>query len=115
MKKIVEMVRRAGAKKIDLWITCPPIISPCFYGIDIATHAELIAANHKVPEIEKILNVDKLCYQTIEGLTKSIGLGENICKACLTGNYPTCLAQKMADKMKGQKSLANKRYYEMEF
>lgn len=113
MKKIVDMVRKSGAKKIDLWVTCPPIISPCFYGIDIATHGELIAANHSVPEIEKTLKVDKLCYQTIEGLTKSIGLGENICKACLTGRYPTCFAQKLADKMKTQKTLKHQRYYEI--
>ncbi len=114
MTKIVDMVRRAGAKKIDLWITCPPVISPCFYGIDIATHNELIASSHTVPEIEKMLKVDKLCYQNLGGLVKAIGLGENICKACLTGEYPTCMAQRMADKMKTQKSLTHKRYYEME-
>ncbi len=113
MRKIVDMLRKVGVKKIDLWITCPPVISPCFYGIDIATHGELIAANHSIPEIEKILKVNKLCYQTIDGLTKSIGMGKNICKACLTGEYPTCLAQKLADKMKTQKTLRHKRYYEM--
>jgi amidophosphoribosyltransferase len=113
MKKIVDMVKKAGAKKIDLWVTCPPVVSPCFYGIDIATHGELIAANHSIPEIEKKLKVDKLCYQTVDGLMKSIGLGENICKACLTGKYPTCLAQKLADKMKTQKTLKHERYYEI--
>jgi amidophosphoribosyltransferase len=112
-RKIAEMVRKAGAKKIDLWITCPPVVSPCFYGIDIATHNELIAFKHKVEEIQKITNVDRLCYQTIDGLVKSIGLGENICKACLTGEYPTCMAQKIADRMKTQKNLEQKRYYEI--
>ena len=92
----------------------PSVVSPCFYGIDIATHNELIAASHPVPEIEKMLKVDKLCYQNLDGLVKAIGLGENICKACLTGEYPTCMAQRMADKMKTQKSLTHKRYYEME-
>ena len=114
MSRIVDMVRMAGAKKVDLWITCPPVVSPCFYGIDIATHNELIAANNTVPAIEKMMKVDKLCYQTLDGLVKAIGLGDNICKACLTGEYPTCMAQKIADKMKTQKSLVSKRYYEID-
>lgn len=114
MEKIVSMIRKAGVKKIDLWVTCPPVTSPCFYGVDIATHNELIAANHTVPEIEKKLKVDRLCYQTMDGLVKAIDLGENICRACLTGEYPTCKAQKMAEKMKMQRSLTNKRYYEMD-
>ncbi|MCK5023705.1 MAG: amidophosphoribosyltransferase, partial [Candidatus Aenigmarchaeota archaeon] len=53
MKKIVNMVRKAGAKRVDLYITCPPIISPCFYGVDIATHGELIAHHHDVEGIRK--------------------------------------------------------------
>lgn len=114
MMKIVDMIKRAGAKKIDLWVTCPPIVSPCFYGIDIATHHELIAFNHKIEEMEKMFKVDNLCYQNLDGLVNSIGLGNNICKACLTGEYPTCMAQKLADRMKTQKSLSHKRYYEMQ-
>ena len=115
MKKIVNMVRKAGAKRVDLYITCPPIISPCFYGVDIATHGELIAHHHDVEGIRKEIGADKLYYQTVEGIEKSIGLGkDNICKACITEKYPTCLAQQMADKMKTQKSLkSGKRYYEM--
>jgi amidophosphoribosyltransferase len=113
MTKIISMIKKAGARNVDLWITCPPIISPCFYGIDIATHHELIAFNHSVEEIGRIFKVDKLCYQTLEGLTDSIGMGDNICKACLTGEYPTCMAQKLADGMKKQKRLVHKRYYEM--
>jgi amidophosphoribosyltransferase len=114
MRRIVEMIRKAGAKKIDLWITCPPVKSPCFYGVDISTHAELIAATDSVEEIKNKLGADELCYQSVDGLVKSIGLGEkNMCMACLTGEYPTCLAQKMADSMKNQKNLSNQRYYEM--
>jgi len=112
-RKIVEIVRKAGAKKVELWITCPPIISPCFYGIDMATHTELIAANHSVEEIVKKINVDKLCYQTIEGLVDAIGFKEEeLCTACLTGRYPTPLAQSLADKMRTQSTV--KRYYEVE-
>jgi amidophosphoribosyltransferase len=114
-KKIVNLVRSTGPKKIDVWITCPPIISPCFYGIDIATHGELIAANNKVPEIEKIIGADKLCYQTIDGLVDSIGFDRcKLCMACLNGQYPTNMAQKIADKMKTQTSFKGIRYWEME-
>ncbi len=113
MMKIVDMIKRAGARKIDLWITCPPIRSPCFYGIDIATHHELIAFNHSIEDIRKMFKVDSLCYQPLDGLVKSIGLGNDICKACLTGEYPTCMAQKLADGMKKQKVLSHKRYYEI--
>jgi amidophosphoribosyltransferase len=114
-RKIVEIVKKAGARKVDLWITCPPIISPCFYGIDIATHAELIAADHSVKEIEKMFNVDRLRYQTLDGLINAIGLKGKLCTACLTGKYPTCFAQKLADKMKTQKTLKEHvRYYEMD-
>ncbi|MFH8108577.1 MAG: amidophosphoribosyltransferase, partial [Candidatus Aenigmatarchaeota archaeon] len=112
-RKIVEIVRKAGAKKVELWITCPPIISPCFYGIDMATHTELIAANHSVEEIAKKINVDRLCYQTIEGLVDAIGFKEEeLCTACLTRRYPTPLAQSLADKMRTQSTV--KRYYEVE-
>jgi amidophosphoribosyltransferase len=114
-KKIINLVRKAGPKKIDFWITCPPIISPCFYGIDIATHGELIAANNTVPEIEKIIDVDKLCYQTIDGLINAIGFKRcDLCMACLTGKYRTPIAQRIADKMKNQTSLKRIRYWEAE-
>lgn len=114
-KKIVKLIKSVGPKKVDVWITCPPIISPCFYGIDIATHGELIAANNKVPEIEKIIGADKLCYQTIDGLVDSIGFDRcKLCMACLTGQYPTPKAQNIADKMKKQTSFKRIRYWERE-
>jgi len=114
-KKIVKLVKSAGPKSVDVWITCPPIISPCFYGIDISTHGELIAANNKVPQIEKIIGADKLCYQTIDGLVDSIGFDRSkLCMACLTGQYPTPMAQKIADKMKKQTSFKKIRYWERE-
>ncbi len=113
-KNMVNLLKNAGAKKVDFWVTCPPIISPCFYGIDISNHSELIAANHSIKEIEKKLGVDKLCYQTKEGLADAIELGKNnICMACLTGEYPTKKAQEISDNMKTQKTLG-RRYWEME-
>ncbi|MCW1309804.1 MAG: amidophosphoribosyltransferase, partial [Candidatus Nanoarchaeia archaeon] len=109
-KKIIELVRSAGAKKVDFWVTCPPIISPCFYGIDIATHNELIAFKNPMNEIERKIGADNLCYQTIDGLVDAIGFHKNdLCLACLTGSYPTPLAQKIADEMK-EKNFTGRRY-----
>jgi len=113
IKKVVEIIRRAGAKEIHLMITCPPIVSPCFYGIDMSTHKELIAANMSISEIAKEVGVDGLYYQTIENLEKAIGLSGNLCTACLTGKYPTPTAQMISDEMKGRESKG--RYYEMDF
>jgi len=112
-KKIVNMIKKAGAKKVDVWITCPPIISPCFYGIDISTHGELIAFNNKIPEIEKIIGADNLCYQKRDCLIDAIGHKScDLCMACLTGEYRTPIAQQIADKMKNQTSLKKVRYWE---
>ncbi len=114
MKKIVEMIRNNGAKKVYIWITCPPIISPCFYGIDIAMHGELIAATKKIEEIAKEIGADELRYQTLDSLKRAIGLGENICTGCLTGIYPTPLAQKLSDKLRNKENKERIRYWEME-
>ncbi|HDN18246.1 MAG TPA: amidophosphoribosyltransferase [Candidatus Bathyarchaeota archaeon] len=103
-KRIVDIVRRAGARKVRFWVTCPPIRSPCFYGIDMSTHRELIAFNKSIEEIQKSIGADELRYQTIEGLVKAIGLRcDELCLACLTGQYPTPLAQQIADKYKNLK------------
>jgi len=111
-RKIVSLVRAAKPKSVEFWVTCPPIISPCFYGIDISTHAELIAASKTVPEIEKTLKADRVCYQSIEGLVKAIGFDRKmLCMACLTGEYPTPLAQNIADTMKKRKGGEDKRRY----
>jgi len=109
-KKIVKLVKNAGAKNVDVWITCPPIVSPCFYGIDMKSHSELIAANNSVEEIRDIMGADSLNYQTIEGLKDAIGI-EGLCTACLTGVYPTEDAQKIADKMKEQTGLMAKKFW----
>ncbi len=111
-RKIVNLVRAAGPKSIEFWVTCPPIVSPCFYGIDISTHEELIAATKTVPEIEKTLNADRVCYQTLDGLVNALGFDRNeLCMACLTGEYPTPLAQSIADKMRSQMGEGDKRRY----
>ncbi len=98
---VVEKLRRMGAKKVYLFITFPRIIGPCFYGIDMATYGELIGSRHQPEEIANIIGADAVNYQSISGFVKSIGLGKNeLCLACVTGEYPTPLAQKMADEMR---------------
>jgi len=108
------LVKQAGAKEVEMWVTCPPIISPCFYGIDIATHAELIAAVKSIPQIQKTIGADRLCYQTIEGLVEAIGIPrDELCMACLTGEYPTPIAQKVSDQMLTKMPQDRVRYWEM--
>jgi len=92
-RKIVKMIRNAGAKEIHTRISSPPITHPCFYGIDTPTRKELIASTHKIEEIRKYLRVDSLHYLSVEGLVEAAG-GEpkDFCLACFTGKYPISLA-----------------------
>ncbi|MGB0064323.1 MAG: amidophosphoribosyltransferase [Terracidiphilus sp.] len=91
-RKIVRMVRGAGAKEVHLRISCPPTISPCFYGVDTPSKRELIAANQSVEEIRQFIEADTLAYLSLDGLLKSVQDQEKnvgYCTACYTGNYPT--------------------------
>ncbi|MEX2682567.1 MAG: amidophosphoribosyltransferase [Candidatus Sigynarchaeota archaeon] len=88
-EKIVRLLKNNGARSVHLRISCPPIKYPCFMGIDFPTRHELIASNHSVDEICRMLGADSLAYQTIDGLIESIGLGKNdLCMACLDKIYP---------------------------
>ena len=90
-RKIVRMVRQAGAREVHLRISCPPTISPCFYGVDTPTSSELIASNHTVEEIRRFVEADTLGYLSLGSLRKAVGDDENheYCYACYTGDYPT--------------------------
>jgi amidophosphoribosyltransferase len=100
-KVIIDKLRRAGAKKVSMFVTFPRIIGPCFYGIDMSTYGQLIGSNHDEKEIAEIIGADAVCYQSLEGLVKATGLTrEQLCLGCITGKYPTPVAQKMADEMK---------------
>jgi amidophosphoribosyltransferase len=92
-RKIVRMVRSAGAKAVHMRISCPPTISPCFYGVDTPSKKELIAANKSIEEIRQFIGADSLSYLSLEGLKKACGDGEKTtyCTACYTGAYPTNL------------------------
>jgi amidophosphoribosyltransferase len=100
-KVIVDKLRRMGAKRVYMFVTFPRIIGPCLYGIDMATYGQLIGSKHSPEEIAKIIGANALCYQSIEGLVKATGFTrDQLCTACITGEYPTPLAQKIADAMK---------------
>lgn len=87
--RVVGMLRRAGAKEIHLRICAPPIRHPCFFGVDMATQWELIAAQKTVPEIRDFVGADSLGYLSIEGLLQAVGQPKDIfCMACFTGTYP---------------------------
>ncbi len=87
--RIVALIREAGATEVHVRITSPPIVHPCYLGVDMATYDELIAANLTIDEIRIKINADSLGYLSKEGLVASTGRGrENFCMGCLTGEYP---------------------------
>ncbi len=90
-RKIVRMIRNAGAKEVHMRISCPPTISPCFYGVDTPSKKELIAANKSVEEIRDFIGAESLAYLSLEGLKKACedGAQTRYCTACYTGSYPT--------------------------
>ena len=89
-KKIVRMVRDAGAKEIHVRISCPPTISPCYYGVDTPNKSELIAANKSVEEICRFIEADSLGYLSLGSLRKAVADDRHeYCYACYTGDYPT--------------------------
>src|SRR5881409_229014 len=88
-RKIVRMVRAAGAKEVHVRISCPPTISPCFYGVDTPRKAELIAATHTLAEIREFLEADSVAYLSLEGLLQAVGSERtSYCSSCYTGRYP---------------------------
>jgi amidophosphoribosyltransferase len=93
-KKIVRMVREAGAKEIHVRISCPPTISPCYYGVDTPNKADLIAAQMSVEEIRKFIDADTLGYLSLEGLMAATGIPTSeACVACWNERYPTRITE----------------------
>ena len=88
-RKIVKMLRHAGAKEVHMRISSPPIVSPCFYGIDTPTKKELIASSHTTEEIRKYITADSLAYLSLDGMVKAApGTPGQYCDACFTEQYP---------------------------
>ena len=92
--KLVRMVRNAGAREVHLRISCPPTVSPCFYGVDTPSERELIAANNTVDEIRDYVGADSLAYLSLPGLRRAVAdNNDEYCYACYTREYPTNLIQ----------------------
>jgi len=87
-KKIIKMIRNAGAKEIHMRISSPPTSYPCFYGIDTPTRQELIASTHSIEEIRKYITADTIGYISLDGIQKVVPHRMNYCSACFDGEYP---------------------------
>jgi amidophosphoribosyltransferase len=91
-KKIVQMVREAGATEVHMRISCPPTVSPCYYGVDTPRKADLIAAQMSVEEVCNYIEADSLGYLSLGGMLESIGIdGNSMCTACWSEKYPTLI------------------------
>ncbi len=93
-RKIVKMVKDAGAREVHMRISGPPTISPCFYGVDTPRRSELIGATHTLDEIRDYIGADSLAYLSHEGLLSAVGTArKSYCTSCYTGNYPVAVPQ----------------------
>ena len=87
--RVIQMLRKAGAREVHMRVTSPPIRHPCFYGIDMGTRWELIAAQKTVDEIREHIGADTLGYLSREGLVNTLASSKDgLCLACFTGEYP---------------------------
>jgi amidophosphoribosyltransferase len=86
------MVRSAGAREVHVRISCPPTISPCYYGVDTPSLRELIAANNSIKEIEAFVEADSLAFLALDSLSDAVhDTNGKYCYACYTGRYPTLI------------------------
>jgi len=89
LKQLAQMLRKAGAKEVHVRVSSPPIIAPCYYGMDFPTKQELVASDKTVEKIREFLGVDSLGYLSLEGMVSAVSNGKSgFCTACFTGNYP---------------------------
>jgi amidophosphoribosyltransferase len=103
LREIVRMVREAGATHIDVRIGCPPIVAPCYFGIDMKDRKELVASGRTEEEVAKVIGAESVHYLSLAGLVESIGLPQdNLCLGCLTGRYPLDVPE---ERRRFQKSL----------
>ncbi|NLX47158.1 MAG: amidophosphoribosyltransferase [Euryarchaeota archaeon] len=103
MLKIVQMTRRAGAKEVHVRIGCPPVIAPCFYGVDMKTREQFAALNRTPEQIAELITADSVGYISQAGLVKALDIPESeLCLACVNGEYPTRI---VGEKMRFQRTL----------
>jgi amidophosphoribosyltransferase len=112
--KIIEKLRLFGAKKIIFASTCPPLIRPCYYGIDMALDSEFCARNRSLSELSEFLGADLVIYQGLGDLFKAINLNNKLCTACITGEYPTKAGKNIRQLLKEGKIDPNIPHYEQE-
>ena len=87
--RVITLLKKAGAREVHMRICAPPIRYPCFFGVDMATRWELIAAQKSIPQIRDAIGADSLGYLSVEGLIEAVGLPKDMfCLACFTGDYP---------------------------
>lgn len=102
-KSRVRLLRKAGAKEVHMRISCPPHVSPCYYGIDFPSKDELLACNNTLDEIKRFLDVDSIGYLSLDGMLSSATQPkDNYCHACFSGSYPTAVLDEI-DKLKLEK------------
>ena len=90
LKKLINVLRDAGAKEVHVRIGSPPIIAPCYYGVDMKSRDQFIATKYSVDEIREIIGADSLAYISLDGMVKALGFpAEDLCLACTNGLYPT--------------------------
>jgi len=90
LKKLISMLRKAGAKEVHVRVGSPPVIAPCYYGVDMKTRDQFVAHEHTTEEVRVIIGADSLGYISLEGLIEAVGKPENdLCLACVNGKYPT--------------------------
>ena len=106
-RKIVQMVRQAGATEVHVRIACPPTIAPCFYGVDTPTRKELIGANQSVDDIREFIGADTLGFLNLKGLLDACGdpSDSHFCTACYTGEYPTAISDKAKTKTEREREI----------
>lgn len=103
LRKIVQMLRHAGAKEVHVRIGCPPIRAPCYYGIDMRTREQFAATGRTIEQIAEYLTADSVGYTSVKGLQDALDVPEqDLCLACLTGEYPTNIP---GEKMRFQQRL----------
>ena len=104
---IVKLVREAGATEVHMRVSAPPFLNPCYFGTDIDSRENLIACNHTITEIAKIIGVDSLGYLSTDSVTKLAECGEGFCTGCFTGEYPVAVPEKKA-KFRFERRLSEK-------
>ncbi len=93
-RRRVTALREAGAREVHMRIACPPILHPCFFGIDFPSRTDLIAANHPLTEISKFLGADSLAYLSLKGLLAAVGQPQDYCTGCFSGRYPVAVDER---------------------